>query len=344
MHRSSTPIGVLILLIAYVSAPLTGLGQTKADTILQKTEDIIDHFLYKNYDPDYIASYSDEVALKLLAVSKFTTFKLIDREQKTNIRYRPDRQINLGIGVAYKWFAIDLAFNVGLREDSGLESDFFDFQGRIFSRKQYFEATYQYYFGYQIDGFKNITNPIPPGASTRPDIRTVKVGLHYLYALNYGKFSLKAPFVSNEIQLKSAGSVITGAHFSQYVMSAGASVIPPSASGDFNPELRMNDLNVSTLGVYLGYMYSFVWRRYFVTVSFIPSLHLNGGDYDTGQRKRLPTTVSLGYRTMNAIGYNSRRFFGGLQSSYNLVAVKIATKSSTSIRHGNVKFFVGYRF
>lgn len=336
MGRILTAVGILIC-VQVVQA------QTTADSLIVKTEEFIQDILYQSHDTSYIENYSNELSLKLLGVFKYTGFNVFDKETRIGFSYRPDRQINLGFGIAYRWFAIDLAFNVGIREENVQDSDFLDFQGRIFSRKQYFEATYQYYYGYQLHKVKGIDVPPSTFEEFRDDIRTIKISLQYLYSFNYGKFSLQAPFVSNEVQKKSQGSFLGGFHFSQYTLDSDSSIVP-LAQNQIDPNAQVNDLNVSTLGVYGGYMYSLVWRKFYVTASIIPSLNVNFGDYRVTQRERIQKPLSVGYRTMNAIGYNSRRFYMGLQLTLNNNRVAVGNSSRIGYRHGNAKYFFGWRF
>ncbi len=333
-------IGINLACRLSVSAQIT-----QADSILIKTEAFINDFLYKNHDTTYISNFSNQIALKILGVTKFTFFGVNDRNQNSNIRYRPDRQVNLGFGIAYKFFAIDVAFNVGLQEESELDRRFFDFQGRVFSSKHFFEAIYQYYYGYKITRYNNDTAGIPEDSRIRNDIRTINVGIQYLYAFNYGRFSLKAPFVQNEIQKKSAGSTIGGINFTMYTMGSDSSIVPSELQGGFDEKLYLNDINITSLVFSFGYMYSFVWHEsFFITLGAIPGLSLNFGDYEAPYRNKFSANVSVRLRSMNAIGYNGRRFFTGLQLIADLLSARIDKGLRFSSSHGSSKLFVGYRF
>ena len=168
--------------------------------------------------------------------------------------------------------------------------------------------------------------------------------LQYLYSFNHGKFSIQAPFVLNERQKKSAGSFLAGAQFSQYTMDADSSVIPANIGNDYYSDFQLFDINVSTLGANFGYMYTFVFKsKIFFTLGFIPSINFNFGDYQTQYREPLEKNLSFGYTTMNAFGYNSRRFFTGFQFSLTTNPVKFGPEQKVTIRHGNAKYFVGWR-
>ena len=335
-------ISGLLLLIS-----TEGAGQIiSKDSIDKKMEGIQYYLLYRNHDSTYIKSYADQFALKLVAINKINYFGIKDKNTGAGLRYRPEFGVNLGVGVSYKWFAIDLAFNIGIRENKDFEnSEHFDFQGRVFSSKQFFEGSLQYYYGHILGNVSGIDEGNYEFPEIREDIRSISFGLQYLYAFNYDKFSLKAPFVLNEIQLQSAGSPIFGASFAYFSMDADSSIVPQSLTEFFDPKLHMNDFNVISLAVNMGYMYTFVWRKhFFITLGLIPGLNFNLGDSKAEQRESFKWNVSYRIKTMNALGYNGDRFFTGFQFIANGYLSKLEKKLATGVGYGKVSFFIGYRF
>ena len=112
------------------------------DSLMIKVEQFGHYLLYKNHDTTFIKSYSDDFILKLGAVNKINYFKVKDNNNNSSIRFRPDRRLNLGLGIAYKWFAVNMTFNVGISENSNFKnSKYLDLQGNIFSSKQHISAT-----------------------------------------------------------------------------------------------------------------------------------------------------------------------------------------------------------
>ncbi len=316
------------------------------DSLLIKIEQFGKYLLYKNHDSTYIANYSENFTLKLIAVNKFNFFRIIDRDKNSSIRYRPDRQLNIGIGLAHKWFAFDLALNVGITEVSNFSNKkFLDVRANVFSSKHIFTATLKYYYGYQMKNFSGVTPPEIPVTSTREDIRTVYLGFQYLFAFNYDKFSVKAPFIFNEMQRKSAGSFLIGAGFNLFVLGADSTVVPVEVQDSFNEKLHLQDLNSISLSVNFGYIYTFVFKQhFFLTLSLSPGIGVNMGDSQTEFRETFKTHMFLGLRSMNSVGYNARRFFGGVQLIGDAYNIRIDKNLITQVGNGNIKFFVGYRF
>jgi len=326
---------------------IDGIGQViQKDSINNKIEGLQHYLLYRNHDSTYINSYANQFALKLVAVNKINFFGIRDSNSGVGIRYRPEYGVNLGIGVSYKWFALDLTFNIGLRENKDFEnSQYFDFQGRIFSSRQFIEGSLQYYYGHIVANISGIDDEINDISVIRDDIRTISFGLQYLYAFNYDKFSLKAPFVLNEIQLKSAGSPIIGASFAYFSMDSDSSIVPQNLMEYFDPKLHMTDFNVISLAVNIGYMYTFVWKKhFFITLGLIPGLNFNLGDSKAQQREAFNWNVSYKIKTMNALGYNGERFFTGFQFVGDWNNIRMYDKLRTKFSNGSLKFFIGYRF
>lgn len=315
------------------------------DSLNSVLNNVKNYFLFRNHDSTFIRSYADRFAIKLIAVNKINYFNVRDRESGTSIRYRPEYGVNLGLGISYKWFALDLAFNVGLREDDFKQKKHIDFQGRIFSSKQFIEGSLQYYYGYKLGNISGIDPDYGDIPEIRHDIRTVTVGLQYLYAFNYDKFSLKAPFVLNEIQRKSAGSVIFGVSFAFFTMDSDSSIVPNALRSYYNPDLHLTDLANISLAANLGYMYTYAWKEnIFLTFGLIPGLSLNLGDFSAEERHQYKWSVSYKIKTMNSIGYNSRSFFAGVQFVGDWNNIRLDKYMHSLFNQGSLKLFAGYRF
>ncbi len=315
---------------------------SKADSLMNELNEIGEDLLSKEVDTSYVEKHNDDFNVKLYSISKFNFFRLQDKDKSAGVWYRPTRQLNLGVGLAYKWFALDLAFNFGIREETDIEhSRFLDFQGNVFSDKQIVEAVLQYYYGYQL--IRNFGFDVPEDIEFgREDVRTVFLGLQYYFALNYDKFSLKAPFILNEIQKKSAGSWVIGAGFRLYSMDADSSLAPiPEIDPEDFPVTGLTNLNFSAG---FGYIHSFSIKKYFfITIGIIPELCYNMGDYRTDYNRSFKNNLSYGFTSLNAIGYNGVRFFTGLQFMGDLIGIGI-DDYLMNVGNGKAKFFVGYRF
>ncbi len=337
---------LVFLFIFFASGATAQKRKIHPDTIMKKVANIRGFLLHQDQDTNYIENHSDRWTLKLIGVTKFNYFRTRDNINNTGIRYRVDRRLNLGVGVSYRWFALDVTFNVGIREDSGFENGkFLDFQGTMYSSRQFITASYQYYYGHKLQNVNGVPSNLFPLTPVRSDIRTLYFGLQYFFAFNYSKFSLKAPFIQNEIQKKSAGSFIFGAGFSTFILDSDSSILPVEMENFFDEKMRLTSLSASSLSISGGYMYTLIIRKHFyVTVSLIPALGMNLGDYAIMYRDRFKSHLSFGLGTLNAIGYNSHKFFGGLSFTADMYRIRIDKQLGLINGRGKAKLFFGYRF
>jgi len=336
----------LVISIWLAGHSFSNAQKLSADSLMNKVEDFGKSILFKDQDTAYITNYNNNFTLKFIGINKINYFKIADHNTNSSLRYRPDRRLNLGAGIAYKWFALDLAFNVGIGEKSDFQnSNLLDFQGTIFNNRQYISIAYQYYYGYQITKYTGFTPDEYPDSNLRDDIRTISLSMRYTFAFNYDKFSLKASFIQNEIQRKSAGSFLVGAAFNMFNAVADSSMVPLQVQNSFNKDLQLTDLNSTCLGINFGYIYTLVWKEHFyLTVSLIPGIGLNMGDYQNENRQPYRTHAFLAFSTLNTIGYNSRKVFGGVMLLSDAYNTRIEKDQIITNGHGKVRLFLGIRF
>ena len=334
---------VLLLLFCLSKVDAQNLNP---DILLDKAEEFGKSILFKDQDTSYITNYNNNFTLKFLGVNKINYFRVLDKQTNSSIRFRPDRRLNLGAGIAYKWFALDLTFNVGIDENSDFQnSNLFDFQASIFNNRQYITVAYQYYYGYQISNVTGITMDDYPESNLRGDIRSIYMGLQYTFAFNYDKFSLKASFIQNEIQRKSAGSFLGGLSFNMFNVVSDSSIIPTNIKDNFDENLLLTDFNSTSLSVIFGYIYTLVFlERFYLTVSLIPGVGLNMGDYQNDYRQPYRTHAFFALGTSNTLGYNSKKIFGGVMFFTDTYNTRIEKDQTLVNGHGKMRLFLGFRF
>ena len=76
--------------------------------------------LYKSKsDTNYYESHKKMLAIKFLGVSKVASFSIFDNQNSSKLLYQPNEALNIGLGFNYKWFGLDLAFNIpGFNNDN----------------------------------------------------------------------------------------------------------------------------------------------------------------------------------------------------------------------------------
>ena len=139
--------------------------------------------------------------------------------------------------------------------------------------------------------------------------------------------------------------MIFGASFAFFTMDADSSIVPVEYIDYFDPKLHLMDLTSISLAANFGYMYTFVYKEhFFITLGIIPGLNFNFGDSKSDIRDRYKRNISYKIKTMNAIGYNSGKYFAGLQLVGDWNNVKLGKKLYSLFNQGSLKLFVGYRF
>jgi hypothetical protein len=314
------------------------------DTLGRKVKDLTQYLWYRDHDSSYITNYSDLVALKLLAINRYTFFRIRDKNLENSIGYRPELGLNLGFGITYNWFSLDITFSTSIQENSIPESDFVDVQGAIFTPKIFVETTLQYYYGYQVSSTDGFSQSILGDAGIRPDIRTINLVLQATYALNFNKFSLKAPFVFSEAQKRSAGSPVFSGGFTLFNLSADSSAVPVPIQSEFDEELHLTGFTAFGLNFGVGYMHTFVYKEHwFLTMGGTPGFSISTGDYRTDARTRRPLNVTYIFKLSGSLGYNGPRFFSGITVLGDINQERINRNLPLIIGHGKTKFFLGYR-
>jgi hypothetical protein len=173
-----------------------------------------------------------------------------------------------------------------------------------------------------------------------PGLRIIAITGATSYKLNHN-FSMKALANQNEIQLKSCGSLIPAISYSCYLtedISKDTSIKSKQKSASYEAVLN------------LGYYYTFVLgKRFYLALGLAPGCGANFTHLTTllPDEKIYTDYFSPVFRLQErlGIGYNSRKFFGG---------VDIAMVQATRDDHGKAvqqnssrnyfQVFIGYRF
>jgi hypothetical protein len=118
--------------------------------------------LYKTKpDTNYYESHKKMLAIKFLGVSKVASFSVFDKENKAKLLYNPNEALNIGFGFNYKWFGLDLAFNIpGFNDDNEKygTTNKTDIQAHIYTKRIIVDANLQHYKGFYIKNPKDIIN------------------------------------------------------------------------------------------------------------------------------------------------------------------------------------------
>ena len=305
-------------------------------------------------DTNYIKDLSHKLSIRILSVNKFTSFDIKDNDIDSLISYSPNRNLNLGFGVNYKWFGLWFAFNFPfINNDDEIygETKRFDAITSIFLRKLAIDFYLSSYRGFYIENPELYLPDWQSGMAypQRSDISTTKIGGSCTYAFKYRKYSTKAAFIQTELQKKSAGSFLLGGYFSYFRIAGDSSFVPYELKDIYNPDLLFNNLSVYGGGVTFGYTHTFVlWKKFYISFTLVPGVSIQGYeiDYETGQEKKTGSFLAGRFLARAAFGYNSEKSYAGFTASSDSYSGNTGKEQQGSLNYevGVIRFFYGRRF
>ncbi|MDI9319192.1 MAG: DUF4421 domain-containing protein [Phycisphaerales bacterium] len=298
----------------------------------------------------YISDYKNDLTLRSFGSRKYVTHGLHDKEYADQVRYQPNSPFNIGMGFNYKLIGVNIGFNLPLINDSKEfgKTNFLDIQTHVYGKKLIFDIYLQRYKGFYLSNSGVLDNNSSIGYYLRPDIATFNIGLSAQYLWDGDQFSLKAAFLQNEVQLKSAGSLILGAAIGDFIVMADSSIIPMLLNQkDYFNNSKFNRSNIKSLTANIGYGYTYILpHHFFLTGTLSGGLGIN---YTQLKSRRSPTLSHWGndftatFRI--GLGYNSNRFFAGIHYVTNLsTSSTYITNARQELSAGNFRISVAHRF
>ncbi len=308
----------------------------------------------KTLDTLYIKDMSHKLAIRVYGENKFTSFDVKDNEVDSMASYSPNKNINLGFGVNYKWFGLGVAFNFPfINNDDDIYGDTkrFDLHTNIFTRKLAIDLYYSSYQGFYLE------NPeiyIPEWESGMPypqrsDISTLKIGGSCTYAFKFHKYSTKAAFIQTDLQKKSAGSFLLGGFFSIFSVDGDSAFIPYELKDSYDPDLQFNHVGVLGGGVAFGYTHTFVlWKKFYISFTLVPGISYQGYDiaYEDGRAQKKGSFLAGRFQSRFALVYNSEKSFAGFTVTNDSYGGNTGKEQRSSLNYevGVIRFFYGRRF
>jgi len=336
------PTRLIILIIALLLASPAG-----AQGILRK--------LSGEVDTNYIASYLDHLTTRLYASIKSAGVALGDEKNNKQIVYHPNEPLILGFGANYGILGLNIGFNfpfINNDDDKYGETDYLDLQTHIYLRPLTLDLYLQYYKGYhQTDPHDWYTDwPATDTIPKRPDMRSISVGFNGQYIFNHNKFSLRAPFIQNEWQKKSAGSFLAGVNIF-FVDIKGDSSLIPSTGGDtsFFEGAHFSQYRMINGGPIAGYAHTFVVKQhFFLTMELVGGLSGGGSwayTHEDAEADRSGFSLAGNLTGRIAVGYNSKRVFVGVSYLGTLVRNQSPVPQTwVGYNTGMFRFNIVYRF
>jgi hypothetical protein len=308
------PIACAIILLLIIS-PVLSAAQAEADLTVPSQS---------AFDTAYIADHTDVLTSRLFLVFQNASLLINpDDEKISKIIYRPN--VNVGIGIAgfYKWLGLGLSIDNPFfktdRNEYG-KTNTLDLRVNAFGRDFAAELFYQHYNGFYI------SSPERPDKTHYiiPDMKSYSLGISGYWIYNSKKFSIRAAFIQNERQKKSAGSFVLRPAFLYYQISSNNGIIPADLIDLYRipPSTLVTSGKFYTLGLSPGYAYTLVFLKYFyLTAAVFPGItaHYSTFTHEINNYSDFKLTFQLDGRF--ALGYNSDKWFlgGSFQTGFNQV-------------------------
>ncbi len=307
-----------------------------------------------SYDTAFIKDLSKKLSIRIYAVNKFSNFGIKDNDSLKSVAYAPNSNMNLGIGVNYKWFGLGIAFNLPFINNDDYrygETQRLDVQTNIFTRMLVIDFNLQYFKGFYVENPEDYIPGWDPELPypQRPDITSTTLGGSCIYAFRHKKYSAKAAFVQTDLQRKSAGSFLLGGFFSLFRVEGDSAFIPNEIIDQCNPDLTFNNLRVSGIGVAGGYSHTFVlWKRLYLSMTLIPGVAVQYYDinYPENIDEKRGSFFAGRLAARAALVYNTERLYAGVTAINDNFSGNTGKEQQNSLSYqfGVIRFFYGMRF
>ena len=298
------------------------------------------------YDSNYVTKFDNLLALRLVSPRRVYNFRLRNTATRESLNYRPNLHTAVGLGITYRWLAFDMVFtpkwNKKKIEKFG-ETREFNVKAALYLKRDIIEIGYRRYKGLHITNPGDYLNPWDGNFPYRPDIINQNLRINYSIPFNGKKYSLRTTLLVDGRLKKSSGSVMYTAGLNFQSMKADSSIVPMEYEDNFDEFAQINRYGFVMIQQSIGYAYTFIYRKFYLTLSALPGASYTFGKVNSEGGKYNPNSFNFMLLSMNGIGYNSRKWYAGVYFLYKNQSVRLRDNLSFNNNIGEFRFFVGYR-
>jgi len=303
-------------------------------------------------DSSFVQNNQHDLILRVYASQKYSSQTITDHGEKMSLDYRPSNGYVVGLGFNYKFLGVNIGtiFPFAQPDNNRYgKTKYLDFQSHLYLRFLTVDFYTGYYKGMYLANSASVLNT-PPQMNdlyTRGDISIYSGGFGVYANLNPTKYSVRAPFLQNEWQKKSAGQPMLGFELYWVSSTADSSFVPSLLKNkNFFDGINFDKWRFYSVNLTGGYAYTLViFKRFFVMASLNGSLGI--GEYQlspvSGSRMiSIYPNISLNQKF--GMGYHFERIFVGM-SFANFQYFTPTPIEMTYIRWqtGNLRFNIAYR-
>jgi hypothetical protein len=299
--------------------------------VSQATAQNIVKELSPKVDTTYVDLSYDSWSIRALGTYKYQNPVIKDAAGNV-VRLIPKNPTSIGIGMAYKFLAVDIGIRLLLV--SGDITSRFDLQGEASVGNHLIDLTVQRYKGFDQEGDTR--------TFFRDDIRSTVVGTNYLYNFNAKRLSIRSVFTGNRRQKKSAGSLAVGGFISVQDIDADSSIV--AGEMGFNDKAQLHNSRFNIIGIQGGYNYMLVLpHRFYVFGGLIPGIGLLNGEVSATDHYSISTRIMAKMNIRAAAGHIGKRFYLGLAYGSDVFFINISANNKINYNIGKLKFVIGYK-
>jgi hypothetical protein len=300
------------------------------------------------FDTAYISDYTNLLTTRIFLLFQNASLLINPSDKRiSNVEYRPNANIRMGIAGFWRWFGLGLSIDnpfYKTDQDSYGKTSSLDLRVNAFGRFAAIEFFVQQFKGFYIDSPER-----PDGTHyVIPDMKTFSMGFSGYWILNGRRFSIRAAFIQNERQRRSAGSFMIRPSVLFYSIKSDRGIIPTEIVDFYQiPGVKLvTGGTFYSVGLSPGYAYTLVFlKNIYVTAAVFPGVaaHFSNYSNELGARSDFEFTFQLGSRI--ALGYNSSNWFlgGSVQTGFNEVPDKLSN-SLFNYSVTQLRFWGGMRF
>ncbi|SDR92522.1 DUF4421 family protein [Winogradskyella sediminis] len=278
-------------------------------------------------------------SLRIFSNFKVNKFNITDSDSKT--KFVPNNRYGLGAGFANKKIIIDIAINI--KNPNKEKTSRFDLQGTtILKNKNYVKIFTQVYKGF------NVKNDFDEPTVFRGDIRSVSVGLNYLYTFSDIEFSysvLKAGLANkNYDNVFITGGI--GAFGSFDYFSGNPSILSETTSPYYNEQADVKRYKGLSFGVLAGFISFFkLSNNISATLNVMPGIGLVDKRVQLQDDSFKPSDPML-YKLDFLVGlsYNLNRYYVSLTYNNGIYSTNLDYGNNYLLNLTKAKLAVGYKF
>ena len=317
---------------------------------LSGAQNTAEHGEFHSGPPDtvYVADYTDLLTGRIFLLFQNASVLINPADNKiSKIVYRPNINLRIGIAGFWKWFGLGLSIdNPFYKTDQTAygKTSTLDLRVNAFGREVAAELFLQNYKGFYI-----VSPERPDGTHyILQDMRIFSLGFSGYWIYNSERFSIRAAFIQNERQKKSAGSFVVRPSFLYYLISSDQGIIPPEIVNEFGipPANLVSRGEFYSLGLAPGYIYTLVFmKNFYVTAAVFPGVAAQFASFRNEHHDYYHFEYAFQLSGRVALGYNSDKWFLGasVQTGFNEVPDQLNNALSTYTL-AQFRFWGGTRF